>query len=234
MKSGIVGKGYWGKVIMSKLEDCETEPPFDNAEWIFIATPPNHHYEYAKKYLLDGKNVFCEKPLSTSLEEAKELIEISRKTGKMLYVDNIFLLRDELKELEKIKPTRIKSTWKKYGPFNDSLFNDLLYHDLYIIGSILGENEIQNIKFIKNDSMSLYVDYLYGNTQVEIRYDRNYKGEKIKIIDWDDGSLDLSKPKNDPLSESIEKCFMKEIDYQRNHELSIRTIQQLNMFLKNA
>lgn len=45
---------------------------------VYIATPISTHFSLAKKALMCGKNVLCEKPLSSSVSEAKELFEISK------------------------------------------------------------------------------------------------------------------------------------------------------------
>ena len=44
-----------------------------------ITTPPDGHYILAKKALLAGKHVLCEKPLALNVDEAKELAELARK-----------------------------------------------------------------------------------------------------------------------------------------------------------
>lgn len=48
-------------------------------ELIIINTPNNTHFDYAKKALLSGKHVLIEKPLATSVAEAKELFDIGKK-----------------------------------------------------------------------------------------------------------------------------------------------------------
>ena len=51
-----------------------------------IATPNAFHYEVAKAALENGKNVYCEKPLSISAAESKELSELAAKKGVINYV----------------------------------------------------------------------------------------------------------------------------------------------------
>ncbi len=48
-------------------------------EAVHICTPNALHYPIAKAAMLAGKNVLCEKPLSISAAEARELVEIARK-----------------------------------------------------------------------------------------------------------------------------------------------------------
>ena len=57
---------------MKLLEDKEIEV-------ILNLTIPEVHYEINKKSLLAGKHVYSEKPLASSLEEGKELLELAKQ-----------------------------------------------------------------------------------------------------------------------------------------------------------
>lgn len=58
----------------------------DDVDLVDIATPNAFHYEIAKAALENGKNVYCEKPLSISAEESKELADLAAKKGVVNYV----------------------------------------------------------------------------------------------------------------------------------------------------
>ena len=49
-----------------------------NIDAVVIATPVFSHYMLAKKALLAGKHVLLEKPITSSVDESKELIEIAK------------------------------------------------------------------------------------------------------------------------------------------------------------
>ena len=199
MKSGLIGYGYWGKIVHSKLNNCVINPPYDDVDWIFVTTPPDSHFNIVKEYLNKRKNVFCEKPLTLSIEQTQELIDLS------------FI-------------------WYKNGPFKDNILNDLLYHDLYLIIHFLGVGFIENLKINKNTYNKFKVSFIYKDVLVKIDYDREYQGNKKKIIKIDDFVLDLSLPTNDPLSESIQLCFENKIDYIRNHHITLETTNLLTYF----
>ncbi len=57
---------------------------------VLIATPAETHYRFAKEFLLAGKHVFVEKPLTFNVAEAEELVDISNKSGKILMVGHTF------------------------------------------------------------------------------------------------------------------------------------------------
>ena len=50
----------------------------DGVEAVVIVTPNHLHYPVAKAFLEAGIDVICDKPLSTTLDEAKELVELTR------------------------------------------------------------------------------------------------------------------------------------------------------------
>lgn len=53
---------------------------------IAIYTPDHLHAEHTKLAMLHGKHVVCTKPFIDDLSKAKELIEVSEKTGKNVFV----------------------------------------------------------------------------------------------------------------------------------------------------
>lgn len=53
---------------------------------VIITTPPEGHFEFARKSLESGKHVVVEKPFVPTADEAAQLAEISKKTGKKLTV----------------------------------------------------------------------------------------------------------------------------------------------------
>jgi predicted dehydrogenase len=58
---------------------------------IMIATPISTHYELAKRALLAGKHVFVEKPLAHTSGSARELVQISKAQGKILFTGHTFI-----------------------------------------------------------------------------------------------------------------------------------------------
>lgn len=58
----------------------------DKIDFVSIVTPNNLHYPVAKKFLENGINVICEKPLVFEPSEAEELIRIAKANGLILAV----------------------------------------------------------------------------------------------------------------------------------------------------
>ena len=58
----------------------------DGVEAVVIVTPNHLHHPIAKTFLTAGIDVICDKPLSTTLAEAKELVELTRARGLVFAV----------------------------------------------------------------------------------------------------------------------------------------------------
>lgn len=54
----------------------------EGVDCVYICTPHDSHVELATEALLGGKAVFCEKPMALTVEEALQLVETVKKTGK--------------------------------------------------------------------------------------------------------------------------------------------------------
>ena len=63
--------------------DAETVIEGSGNDAVVIATPLGSHHNLVRRTLLADKQVLCEKPLTRTSEEAKELIEIA--TSKRLF-----------------------------------------------------------------------------------------------------------------------------------------------------
>ncbi len=63
-----------------------TLPDGDRMDFVTIVTPNHLHYEVARAAMEAGFDVVCEKPLTTTLEEALELQKLAERTGRLFAV----------------------------------------------------------------------------------------------------------------------------------------------------
>lgn len=59
----------------------------DRIALVTVATPNSSHFEITRAFLLAGFDVLCEKPLTTTVDEAKEIVRIARETGRICAVN---------------------------------------------------------------------------------------------------------------------------------------------------
>ena len=69
----------------------------DDVQIIHIATPPSTHCELAIAALDAGKHVLCEKPLATTLADARHMIDAARTARRFLAV-NLIMRYDPLNQ----------------------------------------------------------------------------------------------------------------------------------------
>lgn len=62
----------------------------DGIDFVSIVVPNKFHYPIAKKFLKNGINVVCDKPLAVSLEEAKGLQELTRRKDLLFAVTYVY------------------------------------------------------------------------------------------------------------------------------------------------
>jgi predicted dehydrogenase len=59
----------------------------DRIDLVTVATPNATHFEITKAWLEAGFHVFCEKPMTMTVEEGEEIVEIARATGRICAVN---------------------------------------------------------------------------------------------------------------------------------------------------
>ncbi len=74
----------FGKKFELDLATDDLEQFWEGIDAVYIASPHETHYDYAKQALGKGKHVLCEKPLAFRRDQAEELFAIAEEKGKVL------------------------------------------------------------------------------------------------------------------------------------------------------
>jgi len=110
-----------------------------------VAVPTDLHFPVARDLLEAGVHVLVEKPMTPTLEEAKELFRIARQQNRVLHVGHVERFNGAVQELRKIVERPILIESRRLGPFaprvqEDSVVMDLMIHDIDIVlGLVDGE-----------------------------------------------------------------------------------------------
>lgn len=72
----------------SVVQDYDEILQDENIDLVVILTPNHLHYTHAKKALLHGKHVVVEKPVTSTVREAEELIHLAREKNLVLSVNH--------------------------------------------------------------------------------------------------------------------------------------------------
>ena len=109
---------------------------------VSIATPTPHHYEIARAFLEAGAHVLVEKPITTTLDEARSLIDVAAKAGKVLQVGHVERFNPGILALDRVLkvPRFVES--HRLAPFKQrgtdvNVVLDLMIHDIDIIQNIV-------------------------------------------------------------------------------------------------
>ncbi len=176
LRVGVIGCGYWGskhvRVLSSipgvevslidrdqrRREELEAAYPIDQSvselddvigdlDAAVIATPPSGHYPLAKACLGAGVHTMVEKPLTTNVADARELIAMAEADGLVLMVGHTFefnpavwALAEAIRKPEFGRVRYVDSSRLNLGlyqPDVDVLW-DLAPHDISILNHVLG------------------------------------------------------------------------------------------------
>ncbi len=182
MRFGIIGSGgtygprltkylsIFGEICWeSNGSDCAW--PEQKIDWVFIASPNLYHYEQAKYFLNIGVNVFLEKPATLSTVSLEDLILIAKNNNIHLYVDDVFLFRNDIVLPEKLNSNENMS-WSKTPGKAGALLDRLTYHHLYLLKSIAKDNsDISNIIIYHKKSKLIDFSFEYSGSTIHAKYE---------------------------------------------------------------
>ena len=222
-KIGVIGCGRWGKKVINVLKKisiikfvCNSKNSYKsqnlNVDWIFVLTTNKTHFKIVKFFLMKKKNVFCEKPLTTSLKKSEILFKIAKKNKVKLYVDDI-----ENYKYKKISIYKKNIIIRKKSDIKnaDSLFFRLAYHDFYLLFDFLKNKKITKIILNKKKYL-LYFGIYLKNSIFNFTYDVNSNKKIHKINKINFRSFD-----NDPLFDMINKVIYKKVNFIRNKNATL-------------
>lgn len=138
-----ISKVYPGITIVTEANDLIHSMDVDA---VVIATPVFSHYKLAKEALLAGKHVLLEKPMTSSVDESKELIDIAKSKNLVLMVDHTFLYTGAVQKMKTLidsnqlgKLQYFDSTRINLGLFQPdvNVLWDLAPHDISILNFLL-------------------------------------------------------------------------------------------------
>ena len=171
LKAGVLGAGHLGKIHLRLLNQSDKyelvgfyDPNKENADAVVkefgfkhfdkiedlinavdvvdIVTPTLSHFDVAKQTIQAGKNVFIEKPITNTVEEAEELLELLEKhnvKGQVGHVERFnpafTAVKDQINEPMFIEAHRLA----EFNPRGTDVpvVLDLMIHDIDAILSVV-------------------------------------------------------------------------------------------------
>jgi predicted dehydrogenase len=178
LKCAVIGTGYLGKFHAEKyaaLPDCELvavvdtnqevasevaeknhtkslsdyQPLLGEVDAVSVVVPTSLHHTVSKDFLNAGAHVLVEKPITVTVAEADELINIAKDKKLILQVGHLERFNPAILGLDNVKEKPIFIESDRLSPFNPrandvSVVLDLMIHDIDIILAMV-DSEVERI-----------------------------------------------------------------------------------------
>ena len=188
LKVGVFGVGHLGKFHLNnwkEISDAEVigfyDPSDENAAVVSkqynlkrftsinkliescdaadIVAPTTFHHALCKAAILKSKHVFVEKPLANTMDEAKELLKLSKEANIKFQVGHVERFNPAFLALKNHELTPIFIEVHRLAQFNPrgtdvSVILDLMIHDIDIILKLVNSN----VKTISANGVSVMSD----------------------------------------------------------------------------
>lgn len=110
----------------------------DLVDAVMVSTPTTYHYPIAKFFIEKGKNILVEKPFTTTLDQADELIEMAEEKGVTIAVGHLERFNPAVEFIQQYVQKPLFIEIQRLGSFSPrsldvDVINDLMIHDLDII-----------------------------------------------------------------------------------------------------
>jgi len=232
MRVGVVGLGAMGQNharIYSSMEGCElvgvadidpqvlkdvsrrygAEPFKDyrlllrnRPEAVSIAVPTSLHYEVASFFLENGVHCLIEKPITKTIEEARNLIEIARRNKVKLMVGHIERYNPAVRKMKDIiergmlgHPIIINT--RRVGPLAPRITDigivvDLATHDIDVVRYLYGKEPMKvyskfgSIKHPHEDHAVILLDFGDSAASIEVNWFTPHK-VRTAVVTGTDG-----------------------------------------------
>jgi len=176
---------------------------------VVIATSVFSHFPLAKKALNAGKHVLIEKPMTASVAEADELIELAASKGLTLMVDHTFLYTGAVAKMKELIDNKEIGTPRYFDSsrINLGLFQpdvnviwDLAPHDLSILTYLVDQkpasinatgishtkNNIENIAYMTVNYDSDFIAHFNVSWTSPVKVRQTLIGGDLKMIVYND------------------------------------------------
>ncbi len=171
LKIGVLGAGHLGKIHLRLLQESsayelvgfydsqpqiaakisreygyrsflEVDSLLDEVDVIDIVTPTISHFELGKKALEKGLHIFLEKPITSTVEEANELVSLAKAKGLLGMVGQVERFNPALMAANPYINTPMFIETHRLAEFNPrgtdvSVVLDLMIHDIDAILSVV-------------------------------------------------------------------------------------------------
>lgn len=226
------------------------EELFGKVDAVSIVVPTPIHHSVARDFLKHDVDVLLEKPMTSTLEEADELIAIAASKGLIIQVGHlerynpaVVSLRDIVKQPKFIESHRL-SVYNSRGT-DVSVVLDLMIHDIDLILNFV-RSKIRNIHAAGIPVISDHVDIANARLEFESGCVANVTASRISAknerkirlfqrdayisVDFAKSSINVVSPKNDAQENIIPGMEARESSFSKGDALE----DEIRAFIKSV
>ena len=211
-KIGVVGAGHLGKhhiKHLSRHKDVDFVGVFDinkdslknicdefsvkpfksleelisSCEAVNIVTPTNTHFDIAKKFLNQKKDIFIEKPITNTVEEALALINLAKTNECIVQVGHIERFNPTINKLKELVDNPHYIEIERLAPFQARgtevpVVLDLMVHDIDLILEMVN-SPLESVQASGAKMMSNSIDLAHAHIKFQNGVVANLKSSRI-------------------------------------------------------
>jgi predicted dehydrogenase len=208
-------------------------------EAVALSTPTHTHFELGMAALKAGKHLLVEKPLASSVEQARQLVAEAEKQGRVLIVDHTFIYTEAVRALRELVEGESLGKILYYDAVrvNLGLFQqdinvlwDLAIHDLAIMDYVIPAkpravsatglaypHQHESISYITVFFDGDLIAHVHANWLAPVKVRRTLLGGTNKMVVYDDVEpIEKIKiyDKGISVSASVEDVYKSQIQYR--------------------
>ena len=152
-------------------------------EAVNIVTPTNTHFDIARKFLNQKKDVFIEKPLTNTVEEALSLINLAKTNECIVQVGHIERFNPTINKLKELVDNPHYIEIERLAPFQARgtevpVVLDLMVHDIDLILEMVN-SPVESIQASGAKMMSDSIDLAHAHIKFQNGVVANLKSSRI-------------------------------------------------------
>ena len=152
-------------------------------EAVNIVTPTNTHFDIARKFLNQKKDVFIEKPLTNTVEEALSLINLAKTNECIVQVGHIERFNPTINKLKELVDNPHYIEIERLAPFQARgtevpVVLDLMVHDIDLILEMVN-SPLESIQASGAKMMSNSIDLAHAHIKFQNGVVANLKSSRI-------------------------------------------------------
>ena len=223
-------------------------------EAVSIAVPTVHHFEVARDFLERGTHVLLEKPITSTLEEARELNRIAAEQGVIFQIGHLERFNSAFLDLADVELSPLFIECHRLAPFKPRATDvdvvlDLMIHDIDLILGIV-DSPVKSVAASGTPVLSKGIDIANARLEFENGCVANVTSSRVSMkserkmrmfqsdayisIDFQNSGLAIHRIGDKEMFPGVPEILREESNFQKNDALKAEIIAFLDAIQNGA